>query len=130
MKKIFVSAILGISLLTTMAMPALATTLFQTNHYTYNLPGSDNWNRGLTNPGTGYYMAYSYYYNSVYNHMSEAKIDGLGQISQLCGPGTTSLANSDSRPSYASANIRAAADNGSWHYVQDTGSGDVVVSGW
>ena len=130
MKKILVSSILSICLATTMAVPVLATSLFQSTGHTFNLPGTDSWTRGLTNPGTGYYMAYSYYSNNINSHAAKATIDGLGQTSVVYAPGGTATANSDSRPSYTTASIRASAYSGSWHYVQDTGSGDFIVNGW
>lgn len=130
MKKFITSTVLGLTLVTALGISASATSLFQTVSNTRYLPGSDSWNRGITNPGNGYYMAYSYYHNSAYSHAAEAKIDGLGTVSLVYAPGTTAPANSDSRPSYSSANIRAAAYNSSWYYVQDTGNGDFKVSGW
>ena len=130
MKKFLISSILAVSLITMMAIPCFATTLFQSTGRTVHLSGTDSWTRGLTNPGTGYYMAYSYYSNSVNSHAAKATINGLGYTTPVYAPGATANANSDSRPSYATANIYAATCGATWHYVKDTGAGDYTVSGW
>lgn len=131
MKKILVSAILGISLVTTMAMPALATALFQSTGHTINLPGTDSWTRGIRDGGNGYYMAYSYYDNVYYQHASRATIDGFGETSPIHPLNSTSLANSYSEPSYANALILATNwKSGVKKTVQDDGQGDYVSYNW
>lgn len=109
-----------------------ATTLFQSTGRTANLQGVDSCTRGITAPGNGYYMAYSYYSNPTYTHAATAGLDGTTPtISQLIAPGATAQANSLSEPSYANAKIYASTIvNSVYKYVQDTGNGDFVVSGW
>ena len=129
MKKFLISSILTISLITMMAIPGFATSLFQTSDNTVHLSGSDLWTRGISQ-GTEYYMSYSYYNNYVTAHAAKATIDGLGTTTLVYAPGATAKANSTSRPSYSTANIYAATCGSTWHYVKDTGNGDYTVSGW
>lgn len=131
MKKFLISSVLSILMISMMGVSVFATSLFQSSGHTSNLPGSDNWNRGIVAPGNGYYMAYSYYYNSVNTHAAKAGLpNSTPTVTQNYAPGSTASANSKSMPSYNGAVIAAASYNGSWHYVKDDGSGDYVVSGW
>lgn len=125
LKKVLTAGFLGITLVTSFAATASAASLFQTKGRTSNLPGVDSWNRGIYSGGK-YYMAYSYYDNSVYTHSSAASLGGVPKRSAAGAPGTTVTANSDSRPSYSDGITGAGADKGGWKYVRDTGSGDYV----
>jgi hypothetical protein len=62
-----------------------------------SLAGSDLWTRGLYNGNNGYYFAYSYYFNGVYNHRSEAKFNGETK-------GLSAYAGSTSSPETSSYN--------------------------
>lgn len=130
MKKILLTTIIISSIATTFigigAKVAEATTLFHTVSNTKYLPGSDNWNRGIKNPGNGWYLPFSYYYNSSYSHNASAytKQDGLN-TSGVASPGNTASINAkNSVQSYAGAYLRAGADSGGWKYTKDQGNGE------
>lgn len=84
------------------AIPASAYTKYEssynlqpTSSNTSTLPGKDTWTKGLKNPGNGYYLAYSYYYNPSYIHGSKATLNGTRRFDRA-NAGQSSCANSDS----------------------------------
>ncbi|MGL5152958.1 MAG: lactococcin 972 family bacteriocin [Clostridium sp.] len=130
MKKLLLAGV-TLSLIVGSCMSASAAVFFQKTSNTRNLPGADNWNRGIYRGSSNYYLAYSYYYNSTQSHTAGAYIDGkLNKTSVVYGPGTTACINSESRLSFADAYCSAAAQNnsGAWIYVRDEGYGDYRTS--
>lgn len=79
-----------------------------------SLPGHDRWNRGQRNPGNGYVMAYSYYYNDSYWHKSKATLNGE-KGTDYKAPGQTTTANSPhSYPSSSSYGFIVSAGIGDY----------------
>lgn len=127
MKKLLISAIIGFSLIGILGVTASAATIFHSTGRTVNLSGYDDWNRGVLDAHNGYYMSFSYYYNSANYHQSAAYLDGQLSISNVGGIGQTTCVNSVSRPRYSDA--RTSANVGRV-FVQDNGSGERVSNGW
>lgn len=125
MKKFLISTVLSLSLVGLIGITASAASIFHTTGRTKNLLGYDNWNRGIYSGNNGYYMSFSYYYNSANIHQAGAYLDGDLSISRLGGIGETICVNSVSRPSYNDG--RASANVGRT-FVRDSGSGEYVSS--
>ena len=131
MKKFLISSILCALLITSLGMSVFASSLFASNSHTNNLPGSDKWNRGIKSGTNGYYIAYSYYYNSSYSHSAKASLPNGTRVSQVYSPGSTAVVNSLSEPSYAGGYTGAATYyNNVWRYVEDSGRGEALVHNW
>lgn len=93
MKKLTKSLLLTALILTTMSISAFA---WQSS-YTTEEGGTHTY--GVSQPGNGSEMAFSYYYHPTLTHTSSVTYDGKLYTSGAYAPGRTSIANGPSVPS-------------------------------